>query len=348
MNSKNNHNCNDNNIIKITSNTEYNIFYDLKKCILFFRGNNKLITLDNNIYINNDSPKHHSPKHCNHHDIYEKIEEIIDEKLEQEIKINYNLFKFIGKYNDIDLPDINVNDLSLALVNIENETINVYLYVAQNKNYENLNCGWNNLGVLINLLDCSETISSNSVSNSSCNCNNSSLIVLNNLSVLTNIFDANKFKCNNNSNIFLPNKFYLYKFRNKINDNISTTIDGYIVSNSGTYLVNYNISWFYSVVNNDSSDSSSSDECSHNVHISSKESIMVIVCKIDNNIIEPINSSIYEGKSSKYRSNISHSFKSNFSNGEQIILLIYNLSIEGNKLLININNDTYLSLEKIL
>jgi hypothetical protein len=344
MNSKNNHNCNDNNIIKITSNTEYNIFYDLKKCILFFRGNNKLITLDNNIYIDSDSPKH-----CNHHDIYEKIEEIIDEKLEQEIKINYNLFKFIGKYNDIDLPDININDLSIALVNIDNETINVYLYVALNKNYGNLNCGWNNLGVLFNLLDCSETISSNSVSNSNCNYNNSSLIVLNNLSVLTNIYDANKFKCNNNNNIFLPNKFYLYKFTNKINNNTSTTIDGYIVLSNGTYLVNYNISWFYSVDNGDSSDSSSSDECLHNVHISSKESIMIIVCKIiNNNSVQPINSSIYEGKSSKYRSNISHSFKSNFSNGEQIILLIYNLNSEGNKLLINITDDTYLSLKKIL
>jgi hypothetical protein len=347
MNSKNNHNCNDNNIIKITSNTEYNIFYDSKKSILFFKGNNKLITLDNNIYINNDSPKHYSPKHCNHHDIYEKIEEIIDEKLEQEIKINYNLFKFIGKYNDDDLPDINIDDLSLALVNIENETINVYLYVAFNKKYENLNCGWNNLGVLFNLLDCSETISSNSVSNSSCNYNNSSLIVLNKLEILTNFFDASKFK-DSTYDIFLPNNFYLYKFTKKINDKIETSINGYTVLSTGTYLVNYNIAWFYSIVNDDS-DNSSSDECLHNVHISSKESIMVIVCKIiNNNSIQPINSSIYEGKSSKYRSNISHSFKSEFSNGEQIILLIYNLSSESNKLLINITNDTYLSLEKIL
>jgi len=391
-----NHPCNNPDIIPITNNfmhpngnQVYDIFLNKKNGIVYLKGSDKhsntVVKLNKNIEVNCCNHHHH-----NHHNSSSESDNCTNESCTTNTSntsdshsntsdshsntsdsnshsnshnsgcvINTNLFKFNGLYNSInDLNNVlNPLDTSISLVRTTiDHKMNVDIYIYSAKLVNNLNIGWNLMGSLFTTL----CISNNPIIPVK-ECKEFTLI---NPKLIKNsvLFDSNKFK-SGKGQLHLPNIYYFITFENVIGSNeINESINNYYrVPLDGNYIVEYNISWFFSNMANgkfkqniksisiseSNSCVSESSNCSDDsvLEDANDDGVMIIIIKVLDGVIEIIYSSIKKQEGYCFPSNISHSFKHNFCENELILMMVYNLHTKSSIFFNIFYDDTYLKLK---
>lgn len=398
MNCNNLHLCNNINTVQLTYNSDYNLFYEYVKGIVYLYGVNTLIKLNgsstplpshnhlihnnNNNCNNNDNfsdcnsiysssmstpsikpyqpSMHHNshiqhiqpiPSHLHHLTHHtECIKPIIpnnncnvnntcseESDLCNEMFINSEMFKFVGVFTS--LCDINnlqlVCDLSIALLK-KNNNIEIYLYSTEKRKY--LIAGWNNIGYLFTKIDVINTTALETI--------------LTNPTILKNenIFDMVKFK-NGNHNFQIPNTHYILNFTKYIVNNTSNNITNYFtIIIPGTYIITYNISWFFTLTG-DTSNSHSVLQLPLNSELAKMNDagILIFIIRIfEEDVIDILYTSIKQFGGFNYPSNSSHSFKTQLNSNERICMVLYNLYTNLTTTMNIINEGTYVSIKKII
>lgn len=336
------HPCNNSDSVKLTDNNDYNIFFNIVNGIVYLKGENKLIKLNNNFAINtscNNTCNTSSNNTCS--------------------PDNCTSFKLIGYFNSKeDLYRCITSDLQNGTIAIVNECNINYIYVYVTENMNNLIKGWNKVSKLVDGV-CNipqNNIHSNTLINDT----------LINPVLLRNgkLFDSDKFN-RENSSLYLPNKFYFLTYENYVN-NCNDKIDiedFYKIKKSGDYIVEYNFSWYFSLGNVDrypDSKTISSTDCIDNSTESgyfsenndidddiNDNGVMFMIIKVVNNVIHIIYSSIKNQKGHTFPSNMTQKFKHNFEINSYVLFLIYNLHTCRNVLFNVLIDECFMSLKQL-
>ena len=229
--------CNNPNTYKITNNDNFNIFYDNKLGIVFFRGtdihgNTKQIKLGN----------------CDISYLLDQINIIVGnvptETQHTNLPINCNieLFKFIGLYtNFFELNEYSrknkIENLSIGIIK---DCVNtIYLYSKHTNSWQIIGSLLNNK----NLENCKESISSYSKSSNTCTDSEfKALFTTEYLLYQPEFINTNKLKQSYSKQ--LNEYFEGLKYYIKFTDINYKPIDVAFIE-SGKYLVEYTISFYY-------------------------------------------------------------------------------------------------------
>lgn len=353
--------CNNPDTVAITHNPDYNIYYNKSNCTVYLKGiqhhHTKVIKLNNNINVEDnqchDHHHHHSESSSNHSDS--------SSSENHNVIINSELFKFLGIFNSVnELNRIrDPIDTSIALIKVcQNGTINYTIYMYSTKKINNLTIGWNILSVLFNTINTPNNDNQNKIYNGT--------LIDPKLLKNNSLFDSAKFK-NRSGSLYLPNIYYFITFENvAVNLEKTSNNDYYKIPKDGTYIVEYNISWFFSNIANNrfkqricSITSSDTQETSEKTNSSNSSvddileeanngGIMILIANVRCENIEIIYSSIKKQKGYVFPSNTSHQFKHTFNKHDKILMMAYNLHDKKNIYFNIFHDDTFINIKQIL